>query len=462
MGSASQLSPVGAEDKPTRSELSEEQGQADFQTVRTPWRNFSESDLTPERLLSIIGRARQGHPASLLDLAERILERDLHVRSVLQTRQRAIAGVPVHVKPFSKDAADLRVAEAVQKDIVDRPNFRRLRRALTDGIFKGYSVAEIIWDSKTNPGRWLPNYQWRWPQFFGWDRATGTRIGLRTQTNATEGEPLKPFKWICHAPMSKTGLVVRSGLVYPIAAYHLFKSADVRAWISLGEVHGIPWRVGKITGESTEGDRETFLQALIALGQDASILLPPNLQLEVKDALAATGSAEFHEKFWRTMNQEISKGILGQTMTTEDGASLSQAQVHERVRQDILDADVLDLDDTIQEQLVASYVELNFGPGVPLPTLQGVNKRSEDPAVVAKSLKDTKDAIGRALPVKESELRERTGWSDPEEGDRLADGQIMGPNGPEPDPNAPEPPPTPVPPADDKPPADDEEDDDAA
>ena len=35
----------------------------------------------------------------------------------------------------------------------------------------------------------------------------------------------------------------------------------------------------------------------------------------------------------------MTKLVLGQTMTTEDGSSRSQAEVHERTQEDIFDAD---------------------------------------------------------------------------------------------------------------------------
>ena len=60
-------------------------------------------------------------------------------------------------------------------------------------------------------------------------------------------------------------------------------------------------------------------------------------------------------------NSEISKLILGQTMTTDDGASRSQAEVHERVLDNVGFSDKQFLYNVNNNQLIPMLNALGFG-----------------------------------------------------------------------------------------------------
>jgi phage gp29-like protein len=59
------------------------------------------------------------------------------------------------------------------------------------------------------------------------------------------------------------------------------------------------------------------------------------------------------------INSEISKRILGQTMTTEDGSSNAQAQVHENVANDRHESDKLFIQYIINEHLLPRLLKLS-------------------------------------------------------------------------------------------------------
>nr|WP_284521082.1 DUF935 family protein [Shigella boydii] len=52
---------------------------------------------------------------------------------------------------------------------------------------------------------------------------------------------------------------------------------------------------------------------------------------------------------WRRCDAQISKAVLGQTMTTDNGSSRSQADVHNQVRMDIVRWDARQLANTLNE-----------------------------------------------------------------------------------------------------------------
>ncbi len=57
-------------------------------------------------------------------------------------------------------------------------------------------------------------------------------------------------------------------------------------------------------------------------------------------------------------------------MTADDGSSNAQAQVHNDVRVDILEADAKALANTLNRDLLRPYIDLNFGPQADYPRIE--------------------------------------------------------------------------------------------
>ncbi|MFX5157705.1 DUF935 family protein, partial [Acinetobacter baumannii] len=69
----------------------------------------------------------------------------------------------------------------------------------------------------------------------------------------------------------------------------------------------------------------------------AGVIIPKGMEIELLEA-ARSGTGDY-KTLHDTMDETIAKAILGQTMTTDNGSSKSQAEVHMEVRQDIVKAD---------------------------------------------------------------------------------------------------------------------------
>ena len=90
------------------------------------------------------------------------------------------------------------------------------------------------------------------------------------------------------------------------------------------------------------------------------LLIPSSLILEIQEANKSS-SAAIYEQLIDKMNAEISKAILGQTLTTEIGSTGSYAasNTHMGIRQDIIDSDKKLVEQTIN-QLIQWIYEINF------------------------------------------------------------------------------------------------------
>lgn len=381
-------------------------------SIRTPFQTFAANGLTPSRLGLILRDAANWNQEQYMELAEALEERDAHYRSVIQTRKMAVTSLPWHVVPASKDARDIEIAEFCQ-GVLGRRGFNALMHDSLDALAKGMSAVEIVWSTDIEPGRMVPaSYLWRDPRYFSYDYETMTQVQLRTDENPTYGEPLDPGKFIVHTPMLKSGKVPRSGLAYTVAALWIAKSYVLKDWLAFSEVFGMPVRVGKLSEAASEDERDALIRALAAIGSDAAAVISRSAELEML-GVNTTAHGDFYESAQRFFNQEISKAVLGQTMTTEDGSSLAQAKVHGEVRADIRNADAKSLAETITADLIGPLVQLNFGVDAMVPRFEFDISEPEDLTALATALVPF---IDRGLRVDTLEIYSRFGLTQPAEG----------------------------------------------
>ena len=85
------------------------------------------------------------------------------------------------------------------------------------------------------------------------------------------------------------------------------------------------------------------------------------LETEIQFVESAKGDAfNVYDKRIDRANSEISKLIIGQTMTIEDGSSLSQSQTHLEVFENLIEDDADFLADIINTQLLPRMVRHGF------------------------------------------------------------------------------------------------------
>jgi len=380
--------------------------------VRQVWHASAADNLTPARLADLLQQARRGQGTGYLTLAEEMEERDAHYASVLNTRRMAVAGLPVRVDALSDDTRDIDIADAVRA-LVDEPDFDYLRLDLLDALGKGYSVCEIEWnrDGKT----WTPaRYSHRDPRFFQFDKVTGRELRLRDESQQS-GLTLPAYKFIVHTPRLRPGMPLRSGLAFLCAVGYMCKAWAWRDWMAFADVYGIPMRVGKYGAGATDKDIKTLIAAVSNLASDAGAVIPDSMRIEFEKAANTAGAGEFFETLATWWDKQISKAVLGQTMTADDGASLSQAKVHDDVRMDLLRADARALSSTLNRDLIRPFVDLNFGPGR-YPKLVIEVAEAED---IAAWVDTVTKLIPFGLPVEASYVRDKLGIPDPDPGAAL-------------------------------------------
>ena len=398
-----------------KKELTEQRATPVANSNRNLWSGGLVAGLTPERLAVILNRVRRGEvPAEYLEIAGELEERDAHYRSVLSTRKHAVEGLELYVQAGGNDKEALVIAEAVNEDIISHADSIDLIKNALDALGKGFSVNEIIWD--TSGTRWKPEtFIYRDPRWFAYDKVTGV-LSLR-DVYGMELHPLEPYKFIVHEPNLLSGKQITSGLSFTALFYWLVKTYDVTSWAAFADRFGYPVRLGKYGRKATKEDIATLKRAVAAIGSDVGAVIPDAMAIDIIESKTTAGNSEVYEKIAEWADKQLSKLVLGQTASAEGTpGKLGDSQDQQAVRQDILKADVRQLEQTLNRDLVIPYVNFNFGKQERYPKLR-------IKYVEPKNVQLIVDSVTKLVPlgfkVKAQEMHALLGLSSPEKDDEV-------------------------------------------
>lgn len=404
--------------KPTRSELTGELARPSQVGLRSAWTWRPLAALTPAQVADVLRRASQGDATEFLVAAADIEEKDLHYRAVLQTRKLAVAGLPLVVTPADDSPAAAKAADLVRAQF-EALDMTSVCLGLLDAIAKGYAVSELVWATQgsAGAGQWqVAQVLAREPQWFVWDRDTGRELRLADGT--LQGAALPAYKFMLHAPGSHSAVPVMGGIARSALWAWVFKSYALRDWARFCELFGQPVRIGKYDASASPADVAILRRAVFELGSDAAAILPQSMAVELVESGSKTASAEIYARLIDYLDAQVSKCVLGQTLTTDAGksGSLAQAKVHDDVRADLLKYDARALAHTLRAGLAAPMVALNLGPAAPVPRIELHVADAED----LQALSDQVLAmVSAGLPVPMRWVREKWDIPEPEAGEAV-------------------------------------------
>jgi len=401
-----------------RGELNQEQSAPGLRSVRQVFSSYPSNALTPQRLSNIFIAADQGDPHAQCELFEDMEEKDLHLASVLGTRKRAVAGLQIKVEaPDGADAREQKAADLLEEHLANIDDLPEKLVDVLDAIGKGYSASEIIWEIYRNEAV-IADIRWREPKWFRFDPESMRELRM-LDTAFVSGRPLTPYKYIMHIHKAKAGIPVRGGILRPCAWMYLFKNYDFKDWITFAEVYGQPLRVGKYPTSSSEQEKDILLAAVANMGTDAAAIIPDSMLIEFVESGGKTGSADLYERLARFCDEQMSKGVLGQTSSADaqsGGIGTGQADLHGDVRDDLQQSDVRQLSGTLSRDLGRPVIDLNMGPVRRYPKIVLVIENNEDMRELAENSK-TLHEMG--LPISQEFLYKKFNIPRPETGEAV-------------------------------------------
>ena len=376
--------------------------------------SYPSNGLTPRKLARIFRAADEGDVYEQMELFEEMEEKDTHLFSQLQTRKLAVTGLDWEVQAFSDNELDKQIAEFIDDQLKGIENLDDIFIDILDAIGKGISVMEIEWGVDRDGSNIIEDIEYVHPKKLIWNSQTDEMMICTREFPS--GICLPKNKFVVHKYKAKSGHACRGGILRVVAWMYLFKNYDVKDWVAFCEVFGMPLRLGKYSAASSEDDKKALMDAIYSLGTDAAGIVPDSTVIEFIES-NKTSSVEIYELLARYCDEQISKAVLGQTLSSDSGGgSYAQGKVHNEVRHDLTQADAKALAVTVRRDIIRPLVEYNFGSGVDIPFFRFDCEEAEDLKEKAEILKVLVD-MGVRVP--ESHIYKKFNIPEPEDGEAI-------------------------------------------
>ena len=151
------------------------------------------------------------------------------------------------------------------------------------------------------------------------------------------------------------------GLFLKAATQTIPKKNALAFWDTFAEIFGMPMRIARTTSRD---DKELAkMEKMMAdMGTEGWGIFQQGTEIEVVESTKGDAFNVYDKRIDRA-NSELSKLIIGQTMTIEDGSSLSQSETHLEVFQNLVEADCDTIRDMVNNQLLPHMIRHGFPLG---------------------------------------------------------------------------------------------------
>ena len=227
---------------------------------------------------------------------------DPHLMSVTRKRKSAILGSPIE---FRRSGVP---DEAINAQI-ESPWFYRFISDLLDAQFWGFTMVQFFIDER------------------GWiDYTLVPRKHVDPQLNLirrhqsdTVGIPFSEYDNLLMVSGSDP-----LGLLACCCPYTIYKRGTVGDWAEFSEIFGMPIQE-YIYDATDEESRQRTIADIMANGSNRVFVHADDNTFKFVEAGNKTGSADVYDKLVERCNAELSKAILGNTLTTEASETGTQA-----------------------------------------------------------------------------------------------------------------------------------------
>nr|BDD46501.1 hypothetical protein 5 [bacterium] len=328
---------------------------------------------------------------------------DPHVWACVQSRKSGVLSLKWGI---DRGKAKSRQANIIE-NLFNSLDLNTIISEILDCVFFGFQPLEIMWQKQGNI--LLPaDIKAKPPEWFAFDNEN--RLMLKTKENPT-GEPLLHRKFLCPqfnpSYQNPYGERVLSRIFWNVT----LKKGGLQFWIKFTEKYGMPFLVGKHPRGTSADDTENLASLMENMIQDAIAVIPDDSTIEIQEAVK-TSSCDIYERLIDKMNAEISKAILGQTLTTEIGntGSYAASNTHMDVRKDITEADKRIVERTLN-QLIRWIYEYNFNERNNIPVFSmweeedvDLNLAQRDKILFDSGVKFTKEYLMRTYGFEEKDI----------------------------------------------------------
>ena len=265
------------------------------------------------------------HAAENVDYAQRTKLYDLytdilldaHLSSVIDKRKNAVLSSSVEFQRNGKPD------DAINEQILS-PWFYRCVSDILDARFWGFSLLQFY-----------KNNEW-----IDYDLVPRKHVEPIRKLILSRQTDIQGISWDEFSDLLFVGRDADLGLLAKAAPWVIYKRNTTADWAQFSEVFGMP--IQEYIYDTDDVDaRERALQDANSIGSLATFIHGKDTELQLREAGNKTGSADVYERLVERCNSEISKLILGNTLTTESSDNGTQAlgTVHKKVEESVAKAD---------------------------------------------------------------------------------------------------------------------------
>lgn len=255
----------------------------------------------------------------LYDLYNDILL-DAHLSSVIEKRRNAVLCSDIE---FLRDGVpDPQINEQIKS-----PWFNSLITDLLDSKFWGFTLLQFYRDERG----WI-----------SYDLIPRKHVDPIRRHILHRQSDLTGTPWDNFSDILFVGSTTDLGLLLKAAPWVIYKRNTTSDWAQFSEVFGMPTREFVYDTDDEEA-RARAIEDANSLGSLASFIHGKDTELKLIEAGNKTGSADVYERLCERCNNEISKLILGNTLTTEasDRGTQALGTVHKKIEDRVSQADRL-------------------------------------------------------------------------------------------------------------------------
>lgn len=242
---------------------------------------------------------------------------DTHLSSVIEKRKNAVLCSSIEFQRKGKPD------DAINEQILS-PWFYRCVSDILDARFWGFSLLQFY-----------KNNEW-----IDYDLVPRKHVDPVRKLILTQQTDLLGTSWEEFADLLFIGRSTDLGLLAKAAPWVIYKRNTTADWAQFSEVFGMPIQE-YIYDTDDEDARIRALNDANSIGSLATFIHGKDTELQLREAGNKTGSADVYERLVERCNSEISKLILGNTLTTESSEKGTQAlgTVHKKVEESVAKAD---------------------------------------------------------------------------------------------------------------------------
>lgn len=191
-------------------------------------------------------------------------------------------------------------------------------------------------------------------------------LRFRRSMHASISKPIPPFKILNVRNFPTMRNPYGKKLLSPCFWPATFKRGGMRFFAEYAEKFGMPSLLVKSASKANTPELKKFIAELLAMARKGVIATTGDYDVSLNDMDTKYQTTHLYDSFMDSMDKESSKALLGQTLTTDEGGSRAQGDIHKQILETLWTSDDTFISSALTDLFqIVTYI--NFGPDVIAP-----------------------------------------------------------------------------------------------